>query len=163
MNSQIRFLGVGLLACFVVLFVQLNRVQLVQQDELQANPANNRQIERDFSRPRGSIFTADGVVIATSVEVDDDLERERTYPERELYAHTTGFFSFQFGADGLERDGIPTAQGGRRWHRATVRDVIRSSAVRTVRGSRATVATTRSPPSEPATPSTRLHRQAPSA
>ena len=34
-------------------------------------------------------------------------------------------------ADGLERDGIPTAQGGRRWHAATVRDVIRSSADRT--------------------------------
>ena len=103
MNGQIRFLGVGLTLCFVVLFVQLNRVQLVQQEELQENPANNRQIERDFSQKRGSIFTADGTVIATSVEVDDDLERERVYPEGELYAHSTGYFSFQFGADGLER------------------------------------------------------------
>lgn len=103
MNKHIRFLGVGLLVCFVALFVQLNRLQLVQQEELQANPANNRQIERDFSRERGSIFTRDGTIIATSVEVDDDLERERTYPEGDLYAHTTGYFSFQFGADGLER------------------------------------------------------------
>jgi DNA invertase Pin-like site-specific DNA recombinase len=30
-------------------------------------------------------------------------------------------------ADGLDRDGIPTAQGGRCWHAATVRDVIRAS------------------------------------
>ncbi|MGI9622208.1 MAG: peptidoglycan D,D-transpeptidase FtsI family protein [Acidimicrobiales bacterium] len=103
MNTQIRFLGAGLLVCFIVLFVQLNRIQIFQQDELQANPANNRQIERDFSRDRGSIFTADGVVMATSIEVDDDLQRERTYPEGELYAHSTGYFSFQFGADGLER------------------------------------------------------------
>ena len=62
MNKHIRFLGVGLLLCFVALFVQLNRLQLVQQEELQANPANNRQIERNFSRERGSIFTADGIV-----------------------------------------------------------------------------------------------------
>ncbi len=103
MNRHIRFLGVGLILCFVALFVQLNRLQLVQQEELQENPANNRQIERDFSRERGSIFTRDGTIVATSVEVENDLERERTYPEGELYAHTTGFFSFQFGADGLER------------------------------------------------------------
>lgn len=103
MNSHIRILGVALTLCFVVLFVQLNRLQLVQQEELQENPNNNRQIERNFSQERGSIFTADGVVIATSEEVDDDLERQRVYPEGELYAHTTGFFSFQFGADGIER------------------------------------------------------------
>jgi peptidoglycan glycosyltransferase len=103
MNHQIRLLGVGLTLCFCVLFVQLNRMQLVQQEELQDNPANNRQVERDFTRTRGSIFTADGTVIATSVEVDDDLERQRTYPEGDLYAHSTGYFSFQFGADGLER------------------------------------------------------------
>ncbi len=104
MNSRIRLLGMGLIVCFAALFVQLNRVQLVGQEELQANPANNREIERDFSRDRGSIFTADGTVIATSVAVDDDLKLERTYPEGELYSHSTGYFSFQFGADGLERE-----------------------------------------------------------
>ncbi len=103
MNTQIRFLGVGLIVCFVALFVQLNRIHILDQEQLQANPANNRQIERDFSRERGSIFTRDGTVVARSVEVEDDLERERVYPEGELYAHSTGYFSFQFGADGLER------------------------------------------------------------
>ena len=34
-------------------------------------------------------------------------------------------------ADGLDRDGVPTAQGGRCWHAATVRDVLRSPAHRT--------------------------------
>ncbi len=104
MNRRIRVLGMGLILSFGALFVQLNRVQLVGQEELQSNPANNREIERDFSRDRGSIFTADGTVIATSVEVEDDLRLERTYPEGDLYAHSTGYFSFQFGADGLERE-----------------------------------------------------------
>ena len=30
-------------------------------------------------------------------------------------------------AEGLDRDGVPTAQGGRCWHPATVRDVLRSA------------------------------------
>lgn len=103
MNRQIRALGVGLLVCFAVLFVQLNRIHVFQQDELQANPGNTRTVVRDFSRDRGSIFTADGIVIARSEEVDAELERQRVYPEGELYGHVTGYFSFQFGAEGLER------------------------------------------------------------
>jgi DNA invertase Pin-like site-specific DNA recombinase len=39
--------------------------------------------------------------------------------------------TFQAIADGLNCDGIPTAHGGRRWHAATVRDVIRASERRT--------------------------------
>ncbi len=103
MNRHIRILGIALMVCFIALFVQLNRIQLVDQEELQDNPNNFRKIERNFSRDRGSIFTSDGTIVATSIEVDHDLERERLYPEGELYAHATGFFSFQFGADGLER------------------------------------------------------------
>jgi penicillin-binding protein A len=103
MNQQIRYLGLGLMICFTALFIQLNRIQLIQQDELQSNPSNTRDFVRDFSRERGSIFTADGTVIANSIEVDDLLERERLYPEGDLYAHTVGFFSFRLGADGLER------------------------------------------------------------
>ncbi len=114
MNRQIRRLAVALLVCFAALFVQLNRVQLFQQRELQANPNNTRDVIRDFNSERGSIFTIDGTVIATSVllddglgaasvQVDDGLQRERVYPEGDLYGHTTGFFSFLFGADGLER------------------------------------------------------------
>jgi penicillin-binding protein A len=104
MNRHIRFLGIGLMVCFAALFVQLNRIQVFDQRELQANPVNNRQIERDFSRPRGAIITADGVVVADSVEVPGaELRRSRVYPEGDLYAHTTGYFSFQFGSEGVER------------------------------------------------------------
>jgi peptidoglycan glycosyltransferase len=104
MNRRIRVLGIALMVCFAALFVQLNRLHIFQQEELQANPSNNRQVERNFTQERGSIFTADGVVLATSVEVDDDLEREREYPEGEKYAHTTRFISNHIGAEALERE-----------------------------------------------------------
>jgi penicillin-binding protein A len=67
MNKQIRRLAVALLACYLVLFVQLNVLAVGRQQELNADPRNNRQTERDFNRPRGAIIAADGTVLARSV------------------------------------------------------------------------------------------------
>ena len=103
MNRNIRILGVTLVLCFVALFIQLNRIQIFQQEDLQENPNNMRTVIRDFNRERGEIYTIDGEIIAQSREVDGQLKFERVYPFADLYAHTTGFFSFQYGADGLER------------------------------------------------------------
>lgn len=103
MNKQIRRLCVGLVLCYGALFVQLNYVQVLQADELNNNPGNSRAIFRDFSQPRGTVQTADGVVLAQSVPSDDRFELQRVFPEGDLYGHITGFFSFTFGAEGVER------------------------------------------------------------
>ncbi len=91
------------MVCFVALFVQLNRIQYFDADALREHPENTRTIQRDFARERGPISTADGEVVALSVEVDGPLERQRTYPYGELYAHTVGYLSFNLGATGVER------------------------------------------------------------
>ena len=103
MNRNIRILGAALILCFVALFVQLNRIQIFQQKELQENPSNMRSVIQDFNRERGDIFTIDGKLIAESQKIDAQLKYERLYPYGDLYAHSAGFFSFQYGADGLER------------------------------------------------------------
>ncbi len=103
MNRQIRLVGLGLLVCFTVLFVQLNRLQVFERSELEENPLNTRDIVRDFGEPRGDILTIDGEIVATTVDVGGQLRRERQYPFGELFAHVTGYFSFDFGADGVER------------------------------------------------------------
>lgn len=103
MNRQIRALGIALVALFVALFAQLNYIQVLRADDLANHPGNNRVAVRDFSRPRGEIRTSDGVVIARSTPVDTPFERLRQYPEGPLFAHITGFFSFTFGGDGVER------------------------------------------------------------
>ncbi|MDH3754151.1 MAG: penicillin-binding protein 2, partial [Acidimicrobiia bacterium] len=79
-----------------------NWLQVYGADRLEENPNNTRAIIRDFGRERGIIATADGVVVARSLEVDDDLERERQYPEGDLYGHVTGHFAFNLGATGVE-------------------------------------------------------------
>lgn len=103
MNRQIRQLGIALLVLFALLFARLNQVQVFDAEELTANPLNTRRVVRDFGQRRGNIVTADGVVVAESVDVEGRFARERRYPEGTDFAHITGYFSFEFGATGVER------------------------------------------------------------
>lgn len=106
MNRNITRLGVVLVVLFVALFVKLNWIQVVDKASLDDNPLNTAQVRRDFNRPRGSIVTADGAVLAQSIPNPDtsaELKRIRVYPEGELFSQSTGFFSFRYGSTGLEK------------------------------------------------------------
>ncbi|MEO7371971.1 MAG: penicillin-binding transpeptidase domain-containing protein, partial [Ilumatobacteraceae bacterium] len=105
MNKQIRRLAVALLACYLALFVQLNVLAVGRQAELNADPRNNRQTERDFNRPRGSILAADGTVLARSVPTPrgDQFRYQREYPTGDLFGDVTGYYTFSFGSTQLER------------------------------------------------------------
>ena len=102
-NRQIRRLGLGLMVCYFVLFAQLNWLQIFHAEELNDRPDNTRAITRDFNEPRGSIVTADGRLVAFSEETGEVLRFQRVYPMGELFAHVVGSYSFQYGADGVER------------------------------------------------------------
>lgn len=103
MTRQIRTLGIALMVCFAVLFVQLNRLTVFQASSLNNKPSNTRAILRDFSHPRGTVTTADGVIIAQSVPSGDRFELQREYPEGALFAAITGYYSFTLGSAGVER------------------------------------------------------------
>lgn len=104
MNRQIRRFGVGLMVLYVLLFIQLNRLQVFDAEALREDPNNSRSIVRDYGQRRGSIVTADGTLIAFSEELESgQFERQRLYPEGDLYAHSTGYFAFNYGAEGLEK------------------------------------------------------------
>ena len=111
MNRQIRTLGIGLMVLFVALFIQLNVVQVVRADRYDADPGNNRTVVRDFTRPRGSIVTADGAVMAESVPTGDRYRYQRRYPTGELFANVSGYFSFTLGSTQLERTQNATLSG----------------------------------------------------
>ena len=102
-DRSIRHVAIVLMGCFLVLFIQLNRVQVFGAEALRENPANTRTIQRDFGRTRGFIFTSDNEVVAQSDEVDGPFEHLRVYPHGDLYAHTVGYLSFNIGAEGIER------------------------------------------------------------
>lgn len=104
MTKQIRGLGVFFLVCFLVLFIQLNRLTVFEAAELRDNPINTREVLRDFASPRGSITSADGALLARSVPSNDRFKLQRQYPEHDLFAHIVGFFSLNIGASGVERE-----------------------------------------------------------
>ena len=105
MNRQIRQLALGLMVCYVALFVTLNYWQVGRKEELDASFDNTRAIRREFERPRGPIVARDGTVMANSVPTapGSQFAYQRQYPFDDLYAHITGYYTFGFGSTGLER------------------------------------------------------------
>lgn len=104
MSRQIRRLGIAILILYAALFVKLNQVQVFQAQDLTDEPENTRVLQRDFNEPRGEIVSADGAILATSEERRAALSFQRVYPDGELFAHVTGFYSFSLGASGVERE-----------------------------------------------------------
>jgi peptidoglycan glycosyltransferase len=102
-NKRVKTLGLVIMCLYAALFVKLNLVQVLQAKSLNDRPDNTRSLQRDFNRPRGDIVTSDGTVVATSEARRAALRFQRVYPKAELYAHTTGFFSFTLGSAGVER------------------------------------------------------------
>lgn len=105
MNRRIGKLAAGLMVLYVILFVQLNLIQVSRKSDLDNDARNNRQTVRDFNDPRGDIVTSDGVVVARSVATPagDDFDWQREYPGGDLYTSVTGYFTFGFGATGVEK------------------------------------------------------------
>jgi penicillin-binding protein A len=105
MNSKIRRLSIGLLVCYLALFVQLNILQVGKEEQLAEDPRNDRQTIRDFNRPRGPIVTVDGVVVARSVQTapGSEFKYQREYPLGDLFANITGYYTFNYGSTQVER------------------------------------------------------------
>ena len=65
---------------------------------------NLRLVAGRTGRERGTIITADGVVVARSVaNPDDPRVFRRVYPEGDLYSHVVGYSTLLFGSTGLEK------------------------------------------------------------
>ena len=96
MAGRIRWLGIGMVACFLLLFLQLNNVQVKNAHKYatsQYNPAVNAA---KYDQPRGIVQSADGVLLAQSVAVKNPCRScykyVRQYPQGPLFAHITGYF-----------------------------------------------------------------------
>jgi penicillin-binding protein A len=114
-DRRIRRLGIGLVALFALLFVQLSVVQVFRADEIKAQPANaRRQIIAEYRVERGAILSADGAVLAKSVRNEDrraELLFRRVYLDGPLYAGLTGYYSRVFGRAELEQAANPYLSG----------------------------------------------------
>lgn len=95
-------MGIFLGLLFVVLFLQLNRIQILDATKLANAPGNSRNITNAFSQIRGAILTSDGAVIAETLPSKDVYHFQRTYPNGPLYSDVSGYQSIIYGNDGIE-------------------------------------------------------------
>ncbi len=106
MTRRIRVVGVVLLVCFAVLFVQLNHIQVLQAHALATAKGNPRTQVPTDEDPRGVIEAANGTVVAESVPAPANnpfgYRYERVYPQGSLYAEVVGYDSPLYGLTGVE-------------------------------------------------------------
>jgi peptidoglycan glycosyltransferase len=103
-NFRVRMVGAGAAALVVLVFAQLNYLQIFHAGALDGNRLNTRGVLAQYQQPRGAIISADGVTVAQSVPSNDQYRYQREYPEGALFGQITGYFSFTYGTDGLERE-----------------------------------------------------------
>jgi penicillin-binding protein A len=104
---RIGWLGVAMMLCFGVLFLQLNNIQVAKAKKYATNPANPRIQASLYTQPRGVIEASDGTTLAESVLAPKGsgfYKYQRVYPAptARLFSQITGYDSIIFGQTGVE-------------------------------------------------------------
>ncbi len=109
MGRRIRWLGLVMVVALGLIVVQLVNIQLVKAKALQTSPYNPRVSGQEHTNPRGTIYAADGTVLAKSVRVtvtptsDYQYHYMRQYPDGPLFSGIVGYDSpLYYGTTGIE-------------------------------------------------------------
>jgi peptidoglycan glycosyltransferase len=119
-NRRIRIVGAAMLVCFVLLFLQLNNIQVREASSLSkkfdvVNPPTSK-----WKRPRGAIFSADGKILAESIPSHDQYRWQRVYPAAtaQAFANIIGYvaaspdIATQFGLEAYYNSYLEEHTGG---------------------------------------------------
>lgn len=102
MNKPIRGVAVVSMLMTIALMANLSVSYLALSDYYNNRPENRRVTDARFGQDRGPIMVGN-TPVALSKAVSDQYKFLRTYPSGDLYAPVTGFYSYYFGASGLEQ------------------------------------------------------------
>ena len=93
----------AVIVMIALLLANLTYIQVFKAVAYRNDPNNKRTVLEEYSRDRGMITAAGGVVLAKSAPVDDQYRYQRSYPGGAAYANLTGYYSLRYGPTGLER------------------------------------------------------------
>ncbi|MFI9151862.1 penicillin-binding transpeptidase domain-containing protein [Streptomyces sp. NPDC053367] len=110
MTRYIRHAAVFCALLLTALLVNAARIQVVQAQRYDDNPANRRAVIARYAQPRGDILVG-GRPVTGSLDTREQLRHERTYDNGPLYAPVTGFASQKYGTSLLERAEDPVLSG----------------------------------------------------
>jgi peptidoglycan glycosyltransferase len=103
-NRQVRRVALIILIFYGIVYLNLNRIQLVQAEKLANDPRNVRLLLKEYSSERGAVVSADGKTLAQSKPTPQEtLKYLREYPLGPLFAQSVGYYSVVFGRDRIER------------------------------------------------------------
>ncbi|MFJ1544321.1 penicillin-binding transpeptidase domain-containing protein [Streptomyces sp. NPDC088246] len=107
MIRYIRRAAALCLLLLVALLLNAARIQVLDADSLDNNPANRRLTIARYSQPRGNILVGGKSVTGTE-DTGEQLKYERTYNNGPLYAPVTGYASQTYGTTLIENaeDGV---------------------------------------------------------
>ncbi len=101
MNRPIRRVAFVAMLLTLALLINVSVSYLLRQDSLNANPQNRRVTDAQFAQDRGAILVGN-TPVAETVASKDQFKYQRRYPQGELYAPATGYFSYNYGSSELE-------------------------------------------------------------
>ena len=104
MKRPLRRLGTAVIVMVVLLLGNIAYTQVIKAEDYRGDPNNKRTLVAEYSRQRGQITAAGGVVLARSDPIDDQYSYQRVYPEGAAYAHPVGYYSMRYGPTGIERN-----------------------------------------------------------
>jgi peptidoglycan glycosyltransferase len=101
-NTPVRRIAIAVMVMILLLMSNLTYVQVVKAGDYRNDPRNQRVLLSEYSRKRGQI-SANGQILASSVETNDRLRYQRQYSDGPVYAPVTGYYSVIYGSNGIER------------------------------------------------------------
>jgi peptidoglycan glycosyltransferase len=102
MNQAIVRLFLFVCVLFALLVAWTSRWTVFEQEDLEANTLNKRQVLEEQRIPRGAIRASDGTALARSVKNRDGTYTRR-YPLGEVFAQPVGYSFLTVGRAGLEQ------------------------------------------------------------
>jgi penicillin-binding protein A len=102
MNKPIRRVAFVAMVMFALLLANGTYMIIFRQSSLAAQSQNRRVRDAEFAQNRGAILAAGKTELAKTVPAKDRFKYQRVYPDGELFAPITGFYSYDRGSSALE-------------------------------------------------------------
>jgi penicillin-binding protein A len=102
MNKPIRRVAFVAMIMFALLLANGTYMMIFRQSSLAAQSQNRRVRDAEFAQNRGAILAAGKTEIAKTIPAKDRFKYQRVYPDDELYAPITGYYSYDRASSALE-------------------------------------------------------------
>lgn len=102
MNGPLRKVSIFVAIMMAALLLNLTYMTTFRQEALLEHPLNRRVSDAEFARDRGAILVGNSPIAMSEPSGSTSVPYKRVYPDGELWAPVTGWFTRTHGTSGLE-------------------------------------------------------------